>query len=226
MRIPLAREGYPFIAALTVPGLLALAAAVYWDDLILWVVVAFLVLLTLCVAAFFRDPERDGPRGKDLVLAAADGKVIDIQHVDEPEFLGGPALRISIFLSLLDVHVNRYPVSGELGLRTYRTGGFEPAWRGSASLSNEQASTGIETADGPFLVRQIAGLAARRIVTYGRPGDRVRQGERMGLIRFGSRVDIFMPARARPAVQPGDRAVGGVTVLARLAALETAEGNG
>lgn len=218
MRVPLAREGYPFIAILAIPAALAVAAAAHWDRTLLWILACALVLLALCVAAFFRDPNRNGPRAEHLVLAPADGKVVDIQHVDEPDFLNGPALRVSIFLSLLDVHVNRYPVSGEVALRTYNSGAFEPAWRGSASHSNERATTGIRSSHGPFLVRQIAGLAARRIVTYARPGDRVRQGERMGLIRFGSRVDVFMPADARPAVAPGERAVGGVTVLAELRA--------
>ena len=223
MRVPLAREGYPFIAIPAIPAVLAVAAAAYRDVTLLWILAAALLLSTLCVAAFFRDPDRQGPRAEHLVLAPADGKVVDIQHVEEPDFMNGPALRLSIFLSLLDVHVNRYPVSGEVGLRTYNSGAFEPAWRGSASHSNERATTGIQGSHGPFLVRQIAGLAARRIVTYARPGERVRQGERMGLIRFGSRVDVFMPADALPAVTVGEKAIGGVTVLAELRAPQRQE---
>nr|NIQ27533.1 phosphatidylserine decarboxylase family protein [Gammaproteobacteria bacterium] len=140
----------------------------------------------------------------------------------EPSYLHGQALRISIFLSLFDVHVNRYPVSGAVELREYEPGRFEPAWRSSASASNERSSTGIHTVRFPVLVRQIAGLAAKRIVTYAQVGDHVRQGERMGLIRFGSRVDVYLPATANVDVRVGKRAVGGVTILARLPS-ETAE---
>ncbi len=126
------------------------------------------------------------------------------------------ALRVSIFLSLFDVHVNRYPVSGAVELREYEAGRFEPAWRSSASSANERSSTGIQAQGFPVLVRQIAGLAAKRIITYAKVGDRVRQGERMGLIRFGSRVDVYLPADAAPDVRLGQRARGGVTILARL----------
>jgi phosphatidylserine decarboxylase len=167
---------------------------------------------------FFRDPDREGPRGDDLVIAPADGRVIDVRRIDEPSFLGGPALRISIFLSLLDVHVNRYPVSGTVRHRSYQRGRFQPAWRHDASLSNERAATGIDVGGRPVLVVQVAGLAARRVVTYARLGEPVAQGDRMGLIRFGSRVDVYLSERAAPRVQVGQRAVGGVTVLAELPA--------
>lgn len=216
MRVPIAREGYPYIAVVAIPAVLAVAVAAFVRSTLAWTIAGVLIALAACVTAFFRDPDRDGPRGADLVVAPADGKVIDLQVVDEPDYMRGRALCISIFLSLLDVHVNRYPVSGEVELRSYDSGRFEPAWRRAASLSNERASTGIQADRGPLLVRQVAGLAARRIVTYARLGDHVRQGDRLGLIRFGSRVDVFMPHGATPAVQPGDRAVGGVTVLARL----------
>jgi phosphatidylserine decarboxylase len=113
--------------------------------------------------------------------------------------------------------VNRYPVSGDIDHRTYNVGRFEPAWRKSASHGNERASTGIRGGTASVLVRQIAGLAAKRIVTYATIGDRVQQGERMGLIRFGSRVDLFLPASSNISVEIGQRAVGGVTVIADLA---------
>ncbi len=176
----------------------------------------FAALFTLAIIGFFRDPERSGPREEKLILAPADGKVIEITEVDEESYLGTRVKRISIFLSLFYVHVNRYPVSGNVEHRAYDPGKFEPAWRRSASHSNERASTGIRSKSAPVLVRQIAGLAARRIVTYAGVGERVRQGERMGLIRFGSRVDIFVPRDARIAVEVGSRSVGGVTVIAEL----------
>ncbi len=218
MRVPLAREGYPFILSTALPAFVLLDAALLIGGVFLWTVAILITVLAICVIAFFRDPERHGPSGSHLVLAPADGKVIDISTVDEPSYLHGQALKISIFLSLFDVHVNRYPVSGAVELRQYDPGRFEPAWRRSASTSNERSSTGIDALGVPVLVRQIAGLAAKRIVTYAKVGDRVQQGERMGLIRFGSRVDVFLPLPAAADVRVGERALGGVTILARLPA--------
>ncbi|MGD8866295.1 MAG: phosphatidylserine decarboxylase family protein [Gemmatimonadales bacterium] len=216
MRWPFAREGGPFILSTAIPALVLLDAAIMFGGAVLWVLAAIIGALALAVLGFFRDPNREGPRGRDLVVAPADGKVIDIRVVDEPSFVNGEALRVSIFLSLLDVHVNRYPVSGSVLHRSYQEGRFEPAWRQSASQSNELSSTGIENGGRPVLVNQIAGLAAKRIVTYAEVGERVEQGERMGLIRFGSRVDVYMPKHSKPDVEIGDRAVGGVTVIAHL----------
>ncbi len=216
MRLPIAREGYPFIAAAAVPAAALFIAAAYRGGTVLWSLAVFAALFALAIIGFFRDPERSGPREEKLILAPADGKVIEITEVDEESYLGTRVKRISIFLSLFDVHVNRYPVSGNVEHRAYDPGKFEPAWRRSASHSNERASTGIRSKRAPVLVRQIAGLAARRIVTYAGVGERVRQGERMGLIRFGSRVDIFVPRDARIAVEVGSRSVGGVTVIAEL----------
>ena len=217
MRWPFAREGLPFILSTAIPALVLLDAAFTFGGAVLWVSAVVISTLALGVLMFFRDPERQGPEGDDLVLAPADGRVIDIAVADEPSYMSGEALRVSIFLSLFDVHVNRYPVSGDVKHRSYDPGHFEPAWRRSASHSNERASTGIDAQGRPILVNQIAGLAAKRIVTYAQVGDQVRQGDRMGLIRFGSRVDVYMPREATPSVKVGDRAVGGVTVLAHLA---------
>ncbi len=216
MRLPLAREGLPFILSTALPAIVLLDAALLIGGAFLWTVALLVTALAVGVLAFFRDPERYGPTGSGLVLAPADGKVIDVSTVDEPSYLHGQALKISIFLSLFDVHVNRYPVSGAVELRQYEPGRFEPAWRRSASLSNERSSTGIHAPGFPILVRQIAGLAAKRIVTYAKVGDQVRQGERMGLIRFGSRVDVYLPPNAVADVRVGERAVGGVTILAHL----------
>lgn len=216
MRVPLAREGFPFVISTALPAIVLWQAVVQWGGPVLWVLATTISILAIGVLMFFRDPERRGPKGSDLVVAPADGKVIDIAVSDEASYLNGEALKISIFLSLFDVHVNRYPVSGGIKHRSYNPGRFEPAWRNSASRSNEHASTGIDTEGRPILVNQIAGLAAKRIVTYAEVGDHVEQGDRMGLIRFGSRVDVYMPKDARPNVKVGDRAVGGITVLAQL----------
>ena len=217
MRWPFAREGLPFILSTALPALVLLDAAITVGGSVLWGSAGIISVLAIGVLMFFRDPERQGPKGGDLVVSPADGKVIDITVADEPSYVNGDALRVSIFLSLFDVHVNRYPVSGNVKHRSYDPGRFEPAWRRSASHSNERASTGINAAGRPILVNQIAGLAAKRIVTYAQVGDQVEQGDRMGLIRFGSRVDVYMPRDATPSVKIGDRAIGGVTVLAHLA---------
>jgi phosphatidylserine decarboxylase len=220
MRI--AREGWPFIIpawALVALGAWSVGAggggrAWIWGLLVPWTLIAVWLLV------FFRDPKRTGPRGDQYVIAPADGKIVDIREMDEPMYVKTRTTRISIFMSVFDVHVNRYPVSGTNELVRYNAGRFLHAASDKASLDNEQSSIGVRGARGPLLVRQIAGLIARRIVTDGKPGDRVTQGARMGMIRFGSRVDVFLPAAARPALRValGDRVRAGATVLAEYGA--------
>ena len=179
--------------------------------------VAFiLTLLALWVAYFFRDPERTGERGQDLVVSPADGKLVMITEVDEPSFVNGRAVRLSIFMNVFNVHVNRYPVDGTVRHVHYNEGKFLNAAAEKSSLENEQMSVGIESGGRRILVRQIAGLIARRIVTYSKVGDSVSQGERMGLIRFGSRVDVFIPPGSEIRVRVGDLTTAGTTVLAEL----------
>ena len=203
-----APEGWPFIASawLIAAGL---AGMRWWIPLAIWLPVA------VWVVAFFRDPVRDGPRGDEVVLAPADGLVVSVIPIDEPAFLRGPATRVSIFMSVFDVHVNRYPTRGRVAFRTYLPGAFGHAMAEKASEHNEQSSTGLETPRGKLLIRQIAGSIARRIVTDHTEGAEVGQGERMGLIRFGSRVDLFVPAGAAVAVREGERTRTGRTVIAR-----------
>jgi phosphatidylserine decarboxylase len=213
--VRIAPEGWPFIAtAWTLAAGAALVAA-RWGGA-WWILPAVLTLLAGWVVAFFRDPIRQGPRGDRYVLAAAEGHVVQVTEVDEPMYVKERAVRISVFLSVFDVHVNRYPVNGTVELVHYNPGKFLHAADEKASLDNEQASVGVRGPRGPVLVRQIAGLVARRIVTDGRPGDRAAQAARLGLIRFGSRTDVFLPLSARPAVKvkPGDRVRVGGTVLA------------
>ena len=206
MRI--AREGWPFIA---IAWALVLGAAFLW-----WPLALIPALLAVWVVAFFRDPIRPGPRGERYVVAAAEGHVVHVIETDEPMYVKERSVRISIFLSVFDVHVNRYPVAGAVELVHYNKGKFLHAADEKASLDNEQSSIGLRGPRGRVLVRQIAGLIARRIVTDAQPGDRVTQGERLGLIRFGSRTDVFLPLSARPVlkVRPGDRVLVGGTVLA------------
>ena len=181
-----------------------------------WVMPALLSILAIWVVAFFRDPIRPGPRGDRYVLAAAEGKVLQVVEVDEPMYLKERAVRITVFLSVFDVHVNRYPVNGTVELVHYNPGKFLHAADEKASLDNEQSSVGLRGPRGRVLVRQIAGLIARRIVTDGKPGERAAQAGRLGLIRFGSRTDVFLPLSARATVQvkPGDKIRVGGTVLA------------
>ncbi|NNG17265.1 MAG: phosphatidylserine decarboxylase family protein [Gemmatimonadales bacterium] len=203
----LAPEGRPFVLGST--AVLVLLAVLDWRWAMLWLPVL------VWVAAFFRDPDRTGPRGHELVLAPADGKVVSVREIEEPTFHAGTTSRISIFMNVFNVHVNRYPSSGEIALRDYHAGTFLNAASEKASLDNEQATVGLMTPNGRVLVRQIAGLVARRIVTDHSVGTVVEQGQRMGIIRFGSRVDVFLPTRTRVLVKVGDRTKAGITVVAR-----------
>lgn len=211
-----AREGIPFILiamAIAAAGYVGALARRSWP---LWLLAFVLTLLVLWVAYFFRDPERTGARGDHLVISPADGRVIDITEVDEPAFIQGRAIRISVFMNVFNVHVNRYPVSGKVAYVHYNPGKFLNAAADKASLENEQSSVGVQTARHRVLFRQIAGLIARRIVTYSREGDDAVQGDRMGLIRFGSRVDVFVPVGSVVKVKLGEKPQAGVTVLAEL----------
>ena len=211
-----AREGLIFIllAALIALGGIALAAG--RGSWLFWMVAVVLVVVALWVGYFFRDPERTGERSERLVVSPADGRVVMITEVDEPAFLQGRALRVSIFMNIFNVHVNRYPVDGVVEYVHYNAGKFINAAKEKASLENEQMSVGILSGERRILVRQIAGLIARRIVNYAHVGDACTQGTRMGIIRFGSRVDVFMPPDARVCVAVGDRPLAGSTVLAEL----------
>lgn len=209
-----AREGIPFvlIGAATAAG--AIWIAVAHPSAAATSLAVAVTLVGLWVIYFFRDPERVGARDDRKVISPADGRVVQIVDVQEPAFLRGPATRISVFMNIFSVHVNRYPVSGTVRYTQYNPGRFLNAAADKASLENEQMSVGIESTMGRVLVRQIAGLIARRIVTYCRDGDTAAQGDRFGIIRFGSRVDVFLPPGCAMKVQVGDQAVAGITVLA------------
>jgi phosphatidylserine decarboxylase len=214
--VSFAREGLIFIAiaALVAAGTYALALnRRSWP---LWLLAFLLTVIALWVAYFFRDPERTGARGDQYVIAPADGKVVLDTIVEEPAFMGGPSRRISIFMNVFNVHVNRYPVSGTVKYLHYNPGKFLNAVSEASSAENEMTSVGIDTGRGRVLVRQIAGLIARRIVTYSRQGEHVDQGQRMGLIRFGSRVDVFLPVNATVRVKIGDLTVAGTSVIAEM----------
>ncbi len=209
-----APEGRWFIAGAWAIALVLLVVAARSGSAGWWIGAVAWTALAVWVVAFFRDPERAWSLGERMVVAPADGKVVSVVEVDEPVFHGGRALRISIFMNVFDCHVNRYPVSGAIAYKHYNPGKFGHAAAEKSSLDNEQSSVGVATAKGKVLIRQIAGFVARRIVTDHEVGATVRQGERLGMIRFGSRVDVFLPVGTRTLVHTGDTTLAGVTVVA------------
>lgn len=212
----LAPEGLPFLGASALVTAAVVATASRTGHPALWVLAGVLVVITGWIAWFFRNPERTGERGDRLVIAPADGRVVLITPIDEPTFVGGPTVRVSIFMNVFDVHVNRYPVNGQVRHVVRVAGKFLNALTEASSAENEQASVGIVSGAHRILVRQIAGLIARRIITDAQIGDAARQGARMGLIRFGSRVDVFLPPSSTLRVAVGDRTQAGRTVVAEL----------
>ena len=207
MRCPIHPEGFFFSGALT---LLAFAASRF--SRALGVVAGLLAAFTIY---FFRDPERNIPDGEGLIVSPADGTVVGVDEVPQAPFLDGPAKRVSIFLSVFNVHINRSPIGGRVSYRHYNPGKFLPANCDKASLDNEQNAIGIDDNGYRVLVRQIAGIIARRILCWVNPGDTVARGERFGLIRFGSRTEILMPPNAVVLVKTGDKVKGGETVIAK-----------
>jgi phosphatidylserine decarboxylase len=199
--IPVAAEGWPFIIPLAVVTVLLFVLG--WRNAAVGVLV-----LTIFVLFFFRDPERSAPEGAGIVVSPADGRVIIVTDHYEPDYLKTEVKKISIFLSVFNVHVNRIPVSGTVEQVNYQPGRFLVASVDKASTDNEQTAVLISHGKHKVLVKQIAGLIARRIVCYAKPGDTVATGERYGLIRFGSRVDIFLPKNADIMVKVGDRIKG------------------
>ena len=211
----MAREGIPFVAA----GLLLSAACWYarqWSpalapgSAVFGLAAAFMVF-------FFRDPRRHAPGLPGAVVSAADGRVVAVEPMGHDEYLEGPATRISVFLSVFNVHVNRVPHEGEVDFVDRRSGRYRVAYAEQASEDNEQSVIGIRSGDHRLVVKQIVGILARRIACRLVPGQQVRRGERFGLIRFGSRVDLILPESARVQVSVGDRVRGGETVMGILA---------
>ena len=210
---PIHREGYLFVA-----GFLAATLILWW----IWSPLGWIGLIaTLWCAYFFRDPARVTPVGADLVIAPADGTVSFAGYAAPPPELGlgmGPLQRVSIFMSVFDCHVNRTPVEGRVERIVYHPGLFLNADLDKASEDNERNSIVIDAPLGRFGVVQIAGLIARRIICFTREGAHVSAGERIGLIRFGSRVDVYLPANVQIVVGVDSRAVAGETVIAQAAA--------
>ena len=212
--IPVAKEGIPFIAG---GALLTLGCWVAG-----WVGLTCLFgSLTVFTVWFFRNPARTIPQGKNLVVSPGDGTVVAVEQEFEHRFLKEPSVRISIFLNVFNVHINRMPVAGIVEDVVYAPGQFLAANRPEASAGNEQNALMLRRSDGmKVLCVQIAGLIARRIVCWVVPGEQVEKGERFGLIRFGSRMDVYLPRHSAIQVKVGEKVKGGSSILAELLCVE------
>ncbi|MGB9432324.1 MAG: phosphatidylserine decarboxylase family protein [Candidatus Acidiferrum sp.] len=203
------REGYLFGLPPLVMGILLLVFARGW----IFALGALLVLLGLFVFSFFRNPERMIPEEAGLIVAPADGRVVVVK---EESANGQPGKRVSIFLAIWNVHVNRAPAGGKITRLDYKPGKFLAAWDENASFQNEQNVFTQATEHGEIVYKQIAGWVARRVVSWKKSGDEVARGERIGLMRFGSRMDIWLPSEAEIAVKVGENVKGGSSILARM----------
>jgi len=211
-RLPIISDAWPMLAAEIVLG----AALSWWLGPKGWILPGVLILFTLY---FFRNPERSADCEPEDILSPADGVVMSIEEVDEYRFIKGPAVKISIFLSVLNVHVNRVPVEAQVEYIDYQPGKYLPAFKSHASEINERNYLGIKTLTRRpqyILLVQITGFIARRIVCWSKPGDHLDQGERFGLIKFGSCTEIYLPRGTEIYAEKGMKVRGGITVLGRL----------
>jgi phosphatidylserine decarboxylase len=203
----MAKEGIPFILLFVIPAVIF--ALMGW-----WIPMAACLALAAFMAFFFRDPDRNCPTDDTIIISPADGRVVVVAPV-EPDRKDSPT-QISIFLSPMDVHINRSPIAGEIVEFVYKRGAFHVASRDIASVENEQNIATIRGRLVTIQIRQITGVLARRVVFWKKVGDHVALGERVGLMKFGSRMDVIVPAGTEVLVSKGDRVVGGVTVIARV----------
>lgn len=209
----MALDGLPFIGAAGLILIILGVIASFTGSNIIWGFTYAEALLLLFIIFFFRDPDRVTPEGEGLIISAADGKVVLIKEVSFPELSDEKLIQVSVFLSVFNVHVNRIPVSGVVEEIKYYPGKFFAAWNDKASLENEQTLISIDTGTKKIYFKQIAGLIARRIVWKLESGQSVSAGERFGLIRFGSRVDILLPLNSEIRVKVGENVKGGETVI-------------
>jgi len=208
MRIPFAKEGYIFIVPL------AFLSFLCW--IFSWFIAGFLsASLFLFVSYFFRDPERSIPQEKNAIISPADGRIVEIVNEKDP-FRGEMFVRISVFLNVFNVHINRVPIAGVVDKFLYNPGKFLAAFNHKASLDNEQTAILFINGKNKIIVKQIAGFIARRIVCYAKEGDCFEIGQRFGLIRFGSRVDIFVPISSKLTIDVGDKVYGGSSIIGFL----------
>lgn len=214
----LAREGFLIIGSVLALAVLCVAAGFWLGGIIGAVLIAIGIVSLGFTLWFFRDPKRFPPEGAStLLLSPADGKVIEIVEEEEPLYLQKKARRLSIFLSPLNVHVNRVPVDGVVEYENYYAGEYLVAWHPKASMLNERSEVGMRHPSGvPVLFKQIAGAVARRIVCYAKVGEEYEAGDRYGIVKFGSRMDVIVPLDVEFSVEIGDRVVGGETVIGQI----------
>ena len=203
------KDGYPFIlAALGVAVFIGLVVDPYWAIVP--------VVLMLYFAYFFRDPERKIPDDENVIVSPADGKVMEVVPVADDDFVGEPSNKVVIFLSIFDVHINRSPMKGIIKIQSYICGRFRPAYKDEVGFENERHMIGIENDKMRVTVTQIAGILARRIISWVTIDDVLEKGERYGLIKFGSCTEIVMPQRVDVLVKKGDKVIGGETIIGRI----------
>jgi len=225
MRIPLTKFGWPqvvvfpaiVLAALIILPLLSAAILPVWSIIIVELVLALFFVWSLI---FFRDPDRRSPSDRNLLLAPADGRITDIETINEDNFIGGSALRIGIFMSIFDVHINRAPCDVKIEKATYRKGKYKSAMSPKAGLVNESNDLGLVREDEPqdkLIVRQISGAVARRIVCKAEPGQQLIRGEKFGMIKFGSRTELYVPIseNVKCLVKIGDKVKAGLTPIVK-----------
>jgi len=210
------RDGYSFIGVTAFVTLLAGGMGYQLKSIPALIVCIFCFTLTLFFAYFFRNPKRKISAGEHDILSPGDGRIVSIVEVDEESFFKSKVTRISIFMSVFDVHVNRIPISGKVEHLKYRPGTFKAAFKEEASLKNEHTEIGIVSGNKKILFKQIAGILARRIVCSLSKGQSVQQGERFGLIRFGSRIDVIVPPDTEILVNTGKKVYGGKTCLGKF----------
>jgi len=209
VKAPIAKEGYIYIAVLAFITILVYAMlGLYWGIIP--------GVLMIFISFFFRNPKREIPTDQSLIVSPADGKVMSVCEVYDEQFLNEVGIKVTIFLSVFDVHINRSPIAGEIKFQQYTCGRFRPAYKESVGCENERHSIGIENENMRVLVTQIAGLLARRIVSWVTLGNVLTKGERYGLIKFASCTEIIVPKTVEILVKKGDRVTGGDTVIGRV----------
>jgi phosphatidylserine decarboxylase len=208
------REGIPTVLGLLAISILLLGFGLSFDFVLIVLLAALFFLFSAFSIYFFRDPIRTPPSGENVVASPCDGKVIEIEEMIESEFVEGKALKISIFMSVFNVHVNYVPFAGKVDYMRYNRGQFFRADNPKASMHNVSITTGLLTEHGKLAFKQVTGMVARRLVNHLRMGDEVATGQKFGIIKFGSRMDIFLPLNAEPAVKIGDKVRAGETIIA------------
>ncbi|HVP35939.1 MAG TPA: phosphatidylserine decarboxylase family protein [Terriglobales bacterium] len=209
----MAKEGLEILFFSLILTVLFFVLSVITRNRILSSITVVILIATLFVVFFFRDPERQIPEGVGIILSPADGRIVGISAFSKNEFLGSDGTKVAIFLSAFNVHINRNPVSGEVKYYKYIPGGFNAAFKEKASSENEQNELGLENDQVKLILKQIAGTIARRIICRIKEGDQVKIGERFGMIKFGSRVELFLPEKVKISVKLNQKVRAGETII-------------